>query len=216
MCLCLSSLVWSCKWSQHALHVWDCCWGDIAPSMIGGSFCIGCCCRASWCALVCAAIAWCTCQGVHVFLWNLLSFLAFHIYHIVVSILVRRSSVIEVGITVCRMSCTPSLSWGRLSVRRGGLVKNQTTLGSWQRKNRCASSSTAPQTVQCLSIWVLYLDALSPVGSALPINLQVKALISGGRFLLFQAFCKMRLAWWLMLRDAYCGSWIRSCLLRCL
>lgn len=167
--------------------------------------------------LMCAVTAWCTYQGAQDFLWNLVSFLAFHRYHIVIRILLNKTLEVELEIRARRrISCTPSSSWGRLSMRRGGSVENQTARGRWRWKNRWASSSTAPQAAQCLSMWMLYLDALSAVASALLMSLHVKALIRGGNSLLFHALCKILLAWWLILLDPYCGRWTSCCLLRCL
>jgi hypothetical protein len=76
-------------------------------------------------------------------------------------------------------------------VQRGGSAENQTIRGRWQWKNRWALSSTAPQAAQCLSMWVLYLAALSAVARALLMNVQVNALIKGGNSLVFQALCRI-------------------------
>jgi hypothetical protein len=73
---------------------------------------------------MCAATAWWSWQGEQNFLWNLMSFRAFHKYHKVMRILVNRSLEVEAVMRACRINCTPSLSWGRLSVCRGGLVEN--------------------------------------------------------------------------------------------
>lgn len=45
--------------------------------------------NANGCEDICACTAWCTCQGVQVFLLNLLSFLAFHKYHKVKRVLLK-------------------------------------------------------------------------------------------------------------------------------
>lgn len=80
--------------------------------------------------LIYAATAWCTCQVFHIFLPNILSFCAFHIYHIVMRIFCIRAFSVESVITIERTTWTPSSSFGRVSVRRGGVAANQTAL-SW-------------------------------------------------------------------------------------
>lgn len=188
---------------------WDpCCWGWASP--------VGCSYVAKWWVDICACIAWWTCQGVHVFLLNLLSFLAFHRYHKVIRILWNKLWGMEVGNIVCRIACTPSCSCGMWSVLIGGSLENHTARGSWQWKYKCASSSIYPHTEQCAWMWTLYLATLCPVARALLIKHQVKVLISGGNSLLLHAFCKIRLACGEILLDPCWGSCISSYWLRCL
>jgi hypothetical protein len=166
-------------------HLWSlwfsCCGEAFIPGFVTS-------CEAINWVDMCACTAWCTCQGVQVFLLNLLSFLPFQIYHRVIRILLDKASGVEVGKIVWRICWTPSCSCGSRSILRGGSEENHTTRGNWQWKKRCASSSSVPQTVQCSSIFTLYLPALSPTASALLISLQVNVFICGGRSLLRPGF----------------------------
>lgn len=157
----------------HCVDSWlgSCSCTDVAEVDVLSSWC-SCCGQGIiptwWISIVAIAwvemwayTAWCTCQGVQFFLLNLLSFLAFQRYQRVSRILLKRASGIELGNTVWRLFWTPSCSCGRLLVLRGGSKENHTAQGNWQWKKRWASSSRAPQTVQCSSMCALYLPALS-------------------------------------------------------
>jgi hypothetical protein len=101
-------------------------------------------------------------------------------YTIVKRILFRRVSEVELGIRVCKINWTPSFSCGRISVVTEGEKENQTALGRLQWKKRYASSLTDPQAEQRLSMRDENIAALSAVGRALRIILQVKVLMIGG------------------------------------
>lgn len=125
-------------------------------------------------------MAWCTCQGVQFFLPNLLSFLAFHIYYVVVRIFRNKEFETESDMKVESISCTPSSSSGKLFVRRVGSAKNHTAQAKSQWENRWASVSIMLQVLQCLSMWAKYHATLSPVARVLLISLQDKVLTSRG------------------------------------
>jgi hypothetical protein len=125
--------------------VWFSCWG-VLVLLASGVVVAGA--RAWWWILMWAASALWTWEGVQVFLWKRLSFLAFHIYHIVNKNLVKIVSDVELDIKAWRVSWMPSVSGGRLSVLIGGVKENHTALGRSQWKNKCASSSTAPHALQ--------------------------------------------------------------------
>ena len=59
----------------------------------------------------------------------------FHIYHIVTRIFCIKELSIESVISTERITCTPSSSFGKVSVRRGGLAENQTARAKSQYKN---------------------------------------------------------------------------------
>jgi hypothetical protein len=120
--------------------------------------------------LRCVAAEWCTCQDVQV-LWNLLSFLAFHMHHKMKRDLHNRSLAGLVVSIIGRVTCTPSCS-GKMCTRKRGLEEAQTNLGSSHWKNKWKSFSMAPQYAQCWSMWTEYLPALSPVARAYLISLQ--------------------------------------------
>jgi hypothetical protein len=142
-----------------------------------------------------AAIAWCTCHVIHVFLPNLWSFLTFQRYHKVVKIhCIKESSTLS-EITNGRITYTPSSSIGRLSVRSGGVAENQTARAKSQWKNKWASVSSIPQYVQCSSMCWENLEALDPVASALRIRRQAKVLMRGGSVFSFQVRWRIWLAW---------------------
>jgi hypothetical protein len=101
-----------------------------------------------------ATAALCIWVGVHVFMWKWWSFLAFQIYHIVYKILLKIVSDMEWDIKDWSVSWIPSFSWGRLSILIDGEKENHTTRGRSQWKNKWASFSTAPQVLQCSSMWV--------------------------------------------------------------
>jgi len=190
------------------LGAWWCGGGCWCASTVGAiADRVACSSRAWVLELMWAATALCTCCVVQVCPLKWWSFLAFHIYHSVNKILWKRASVVWLEIRLCKMSWTPSLSWGRLSALIEGVKEVHTIRGRLQWKKRWASFSTAPQVEQWLSILVENLAARSDVASARRMSLQVKVLMMGGRSLLLHALCKMSLAWGSMLREPCWGSW---------
>jgi hypothetical protein len=139
----------------------------------------------------CADTAWITCKKLQVFLWKRWSFLAFHMYHKVIRIWVRVSSLVVVGNRWGRICWTP---WAAGSIRwmKGGVfIAAQTYWGSWQRKKRWASFSIWLQTVQSLSMFVENRPAQSAVGNAWRKRRHEKVLSRGGIVLAFQILLSM-------------------------
>ena len=167
-------------------------------------------CWCAWCKLAAmpAATAWCTCQTFHGLFWNLWSFLAFHMYHIVVRMSIICSSVVCWLISWARDSCTPSCSLGKSEEHKDGFAENQTALAKVHWKKRWASFSELLQVAHSLLILLECFPALSPMAMALLINLQQKVLRRGESILCFQAFLRMYMA--VTLLGPCWGNWTCS------